>query len=150
MVRQLHQNKGMFITRRAEFSASHVCRIGTRSDEENSRIYGAAAHPNGHGHNFVVEVTMKGDPDAVTGMIIDLKQLKDILAQEVEAPMDHRFLNYEVEPFDKVVPTAENIAIEIWKRLDRRLTSETAKLHRVRLYETANLYVDVDREDAAW
>jgi 6-pyruvoyltetrahydropterin/6-carboxytetrahydropterin synthase len=64
--------------------------------------------------------------------------------------MDHRFLNYEVEPFDKVVPTAENIALEIWKRLDRRLTSETAKLHRVRLYETANLYVDVDREDAAW
>jgi 6-pyruvoyltetrahydropterin/6-carboxytetrahydropterin synthase len=63
--------------------------------------------------------------------------------------MDHRFLNYEVQPFKNVVPTVENMAIEIWKRLDRRLTSETAKLHRVRLYETASLYVDVGREDAA-
>lgn len=149
MATQLHQNGGMFITRKAEFSASHVCRIASRSDEENSRIYGEAAHPNGHGHNFVVEVTVEGDPDAVTGMIIDLKELKDILEQEVEAPMDHRFLNYEVQPFNNVVPTVENMAIEIWKRLDRRLTSETAKLHRVRLYETASLYVDVGREDAA-
>jgi 6-pyruvoyltetrahydropterin/6-carboxytetrahydropterin synthase len=139
--------EGMFITRKAEFSASHVCQIAARRREENQRIYGQDAHPNGHGHNFLLEVTVEGDPDPVTGMILDLKTLKDILEDEVVAPMDHRFLNYEVQPFDNVVPTPENIAIEIWKRIDPRLSAEAARLHRVRLYETADLYVDVLRED---
>lgn len=137
----------MFITRKAEFSASHICRIAARSDGENGQIYGQAAHPNGHGHNFVLEVTVEGNPDAVTGMIVDLKEVKDILEDEVVGPMDHRFLNYEVEPFSKIVPTPENIAIEIWRRLDRRFASQTARLHKVRLYETDDLYVDVLRED---
>ena len=92
----------MLITRRADFSASHFCRAASLSDEENRALFGEEAHPAGHGHNFVLEVSVEGEPDPVTGMIVDLKGLKDILEQEVVAPMDHRFLNYEVEPFGKV------------------------------------------------
>jgi 6-pyruvoyltetrahydropterin/6-carboxytetrahydropterin synthase len=135
----------MYITRKAEFSASHVCRLPGHSDEENHAIYGEAAHPHGHGHNYIVEVTLEGEPDPVTGMIMDLKKLKEILDREIVEPMDHRFLNYEVSPFDTVVPTAENVAQEIWRRLDRSLGGESVgKLRRVRLYETADLYVDIE------
>ena len=100
----------MVITRKVEFSASHVCRDPALSDEENQRIYGMAANPHGHGHNYVVEVSLAGDPDPVTGMVLDLKELKEILKREIVEPYDHRFLNYEVPPFDRVVPTTENIA----------------------------------------
>ena len=137
----------MFITRRAEFSASHVCRLPQLSDRENRELFGEESNPNGHGHNYVVEVTVAGEPDAVTGMVVDLKELKQIIEREVVEPMDHRFLNYEVEPFDKVVPTAENVAFEIWKRLEQRVTWPGVRLARVRLFETADLYVDVAAEE---
>jgi 6-pyruvoyltetrahydropterin/6-carboxytetrahydropterin synthase len=132
----------MFITRKAEFSASHLCRISSLSDAENQKLFGPDANPNGHGHNYIVEVTVEGDPDPRTGMIMDLKDLKQILEEEVVTPMDHRFLNYEVPPFDHVIPTAENVAAEIWRRLDPRI-GQGAKLAKVRLFETADLYVDV-------
>lgn len=133
----------MFVTRKAEFSASHVCCIESLSDEQNHEIFGDAANPNGHGHNYVVEVTVEGDPDRVTGMVVDLTQLKKILEEEVIAPMDHRFLNYEVAPFDRLVPTAENVAGEIWRRLEPRIAGPNARLAKVRLFETADLYVDI-------
>ena len=132
----------MFITRKLEFSASHVCANPALSDEENRRLFGEAANPYGHGHNYVVEVTVEGDPDPVTGMVLDLKELKAILNREVALPYDHRFLNKEVAPFDRTVPTVENIAIDIWNRLQPRLPSPPAKLHSVRVYETPDLFVD--------
>src|SRR5438270_6447399 len=101
----------MLITRRVEFSASHVCRNPALTDEQNHALYGAAANPNGHGHNYILEVTLDGSPDPVTGMVFDLKELKEILNREIVEPMDHRFLNYEVKPFDRVVPTPENVAV---------------------------------------
>ena len=134
----------MFITRKAEFSASHLCRISSLSDAENQKLFGPDANPNGHGHNYIVEVTVEGDPDPRTGMVMDLKDLKQILEEEVVTPMDHRFLNYEVPPFDRVIPTAENVAAEIWRRLDPRI-GQGAKLAKVRLFETTDLYVDVTR-----
>ena len=137
----------MFVTRKAEFSASHVCRVPTLSEEQNRRLFAEDANPNGHGHNYVVEVTVEGDPDPVTGMVIDLKDLKQILEEEVVTPMDHRFLNYEVRPFDKVVPTTANVAQEIWDRLERRIENPPLRLARVRLFETPDLYVDVVREN---
>ncbi len=109
-------------------------------------LFGEGANPNGHGHNYVLEVTIEGDPDPITGMVIDLKELKELLEQEVVAPMDHRFLNFEVSPFGEVIPTTENVAGEIWRRLDWRLKNSHARLAKVRLYETADLYVDVTRE----
>ena len=139
----------MFVTRKAEFSASHLCRIESLSDAKNAQLFGPEANPNGHGHNYILEVTLEGDPDPVSGMVMDLKQLKDVLEEEVVAPMDHRFLNYEVPPFDRIVPTAENIAREIWRRLDPRLSNGRAILAKVRLFEGPELYVDVTREDNA-
>jgi 6-pyruvoyltetrahydropterin/6-carboxytetrahydropterin synthase len=138
----------MFITRKAEFSASHVCRLPSLSEDENRRFFGTGSNPNGHGHNYVVEVTVEGQPDPVTGMIMDLKDLKQILEEEVVEPMDHRFLNHEVPPFDRIVPTAENVAAEIWRRMDQRLKNAAARLFRVRLFETSDLYVDVVRDGA--
>jgi 6-pyruvoyltetrahydropterin/6-carboxytetrahydropterin synthase len=136
----------MFVTRRAEFSASHVCRLDSLSDEENRRLFGASANPHGHGHNYVVEVTVEGEPDPVTGMVIDLQQLKDLIQEEVLEPMDHRFLNYEVKPFDRVIPTAENLAAEIWRRLEGRMSGSRVRLAKIRLFETPDLFVDVVRE----
>jgi len=132
----------MIITRKVEFSASHVCRNPGLSDEENQRVFGLAANPHGHGHNYVVEVSLQGEPDAVTGMVLDLKDLKEILNREIVEPYDHRFLNYEVPPFDTVVPTTENIARDIWGRLESKLCNEKRRLHSIRVYETPDLYVD--------
>jgi 6-pyruvoyltetrahydropterin/6-carboxytetrahydropterin synthase len=136
----------MLLTRRAEFSASHVCADPALSDAENRARYGANANPHGHGHNYALEVTIAGDPDPVTGMVFDLRELKEIMNAEVVDAMDHRFLNREVPPFDRVVPTTENIAVEIWKRLKRRIPGPGARLKNVRLYETADLYVDYGGE----
>jgi len=94
----------------------------------------------------VLEVTIEGDPDPVTGMVFDLRELKEIINAEVVDPMDHRFLNHEVPPFDHTVPTTENIAVEIWKRLHSRIDLPNARLKNVRLYETADLYVDYGGE----
>ncbi len=132
----------MYITRRVEFSASHVCANSAFTDAENRAVYGPAANPRGHGHNYVLEVTLSGDPDPATGMVFDLKRLKDVLNETVVEPMDHRFLNYEVPPFDHVVPTTENLALEVWKRLQPKFESGRARLHNVRVYETEDLYVD--------
>jgi 6-pyruvoyltetrahydropterin/6-carboxytetrahydropterin synthase len=132
----------MLLTRKAEFSASHVCANPSLSDAENRALYGIAANPNGHGHNYVIEITVEGDTDPVTGMVFDLRELKEILNREVVEPMDHRFLNREVPPFDRIVPTTENLAAEIWKRLQTPIDRPGVKLRNVRLYETSDLYVD--------
>ena len=138
----------MFMTRRAEFSASHVCCQPLLSQEENRRLYGLAANPNGHGHNYVLEVTVQGEPDSQSGMIFDLKRLKEIMQEAVIEPMDHRFLNHEVPPFDKIVPTTENVAAEIWRRLTPYFAASPARLSNVRLYETEDLYVDYSGDAA--
>ena len=132
----------VLLTRKAEFSASHVCADPSLSAKENAARYGANANPNGHGHNYVIEVTVEGETDPVTGMVFDLRELKQILNDQVIEPMDHRFLNKEVPPFDHVVPTAENLAAEIWNRLEPRIERRGVRLKNVRLYETADLYVD--------
>lgn len=132
----------MLVTRRVDFSASHICANPLLTEEENRALYGMAAHPKGHGHNYVLEVTLDGDPDAVTGMVFDVKRLKEIINEAVVAPMDHRFLNYEVRPFDRVVPTAENVAVEIWNRLEPYFNGGNARLRNVRLFETEDLFVD--------
>jgi 6-pyruvoyltetrahydropterin/6-carboxytetrahydropterin synthase len=128
----------MLITRKIEFSSSHVCRNPSWTDAENERVYGSAANPHGHGHNYIAEVTLSGDPDPVNGMVMDLKLLKDILNTEIVEPFDHRHLNHEVPPFDRIVPTTENIAVEMWRRLKPVLPG----LHSIRLYETPELFVE--------
>jgi 6-pyruvoyltetrahydropterin/6-carboxytetrahydropterin synthase len=111
-------------------------------------LYGAAANPHGHGHNYVLEVSLTGDPDPVTGMVLDLKELKEILMRQIVEPYDHRFLNYEVPPFDRIVPTAENIARDIWRRLEPHFNNGRGRLHSVRLYETPDLFVDYSGDES--
>lgn len=130
----------IYLTRKCEFSASHYYHNPQWSDEENRRVFGKCANLNGHGHNYTLEVTVKGEIDPTTGFVVDLKQLKDVLNREVVEAMDHRHLNKEVPEFAARIPTAENIAIVIWQRLERKLN--VAKLHRVRLYEMLDLFVD--------
>jgi 6-pyruvoyltetrahydropterin/6-carboxytetrahydropterin synthase len=132
----------MLITRRVEFSASHICSRPDLTPEENQSIYGFQANPKGHGHNYVLEVTLEGEPNPETGMVFDLKTLKEIVDKEVVGPMDHRFLNYEIPPFDQIVPTTENVAIEIWRRLEPHFSHGGPHLKNVRLYETEDLFVD--------
>lgn len=136
----------MLLTRRAEFSASHSCYNPAFTESQNRDLYGEFSGSHGHGHNYTVEVTLEGEPDSVTGMVVDLKLLKDVIQREVIEPMDHRHLNHEVPPFSTVVPTAENLAKEIWQRLHPHLRFENARLHSVRLYETEDQYVDYGGE----
>jgi 6-pyruvoyltetrahydropterin/6-carboxytetrahydropterin synthase len=139
----------MIISKKVEFSASHICRSPQLSDSENERIYGAAANPLGHGHNYIVEVAIEGVPEPVTGMILDLKHLKEILEAEVLNVYDHRLLNREVAPFDRVVPTVENIAIDIWNRLENHIdATRRARLYSVRVHETNELFVEYRGENA--
>jgi len=132
--------KMIHVTRRAEFSASHVYNNPKLSPEENRRIFGKCNNPHGHGHNYTLEVTVAGSINPATGMVVDLKELKTLLEREVLQVMDHKFLNQEVAAFANTIPTTENIAVEIWKLLAPKLSF--GKLHRIRLYETADLYVD--------
>ncbi len=131
----------VYLTRKAEFSDSHYYHNPAFSEEENRRIFGKCNNPNGHGHNYTLEVTVKGEVDPRSGFVVDLKQLKEILHREVLDAMDHRFLNKEVPEFFTKIPTTENLAIAIWHRLTPKL--KAAQLHRVRVYETPNLFVDV-------
>jgi 6-pyruvoyltetrahydropterin/6-carboxytetrahydropterin synthase len=128
------------ITRKAEFSASHRLANPDWSDEKNYEIFGDESKT--HGHNYVLEVTVSGPVHPSHGMIMDLKELKEILNREVVEPWDHRHLNHEAPPFDRVVPTAENLAVEIWNRLEPAVAGGGRRLHGVRLYETPDLYVD--------
>lgn len=137
----------MVITRKADFSASHRCYNPALSEEQNRDLYGERPSSNGHGHNYVIEVSVEGNPDPVTGMIVDLKLVKDIIQRQVIDPMDHRHLNHEVPPFDRVVPTPENLVREIWRRLEPELTFPNAKMSSIRLYETEDLYVDYAGEE---
>ncbi len=130
----------IYLTRKAEFSAAHYYWVDEWPAEENVRVFGKCANKNGHGHNYTLEVTVAGEVDGVTGFVVDLKELKEILEREVVGVYDHRHLNLEVEEFKTMVPTTENIAVAIWRRLDGKIPH--AKLHRVRVYEMADLFAD--------
>jgi 6-pyruvoyltetrahydropterin/6-carboxytetrahydropterin synthase len=121
--------------RRYRFSASHRLHSSRLSEEENRRIYGKCNNPYGHGHNYVVEVSVSGAVDPVTGMIANLADLDTFVEREVIEPFDHKSLNEDVAAFRENVPTTENICKEIFERLKR---FPKAKLERVRVEETGN------------
>jgi 6-pyruvoyltetrahydropterin/6-carboxytetrahydropterin synthase len=135
----------LYLTRKCEFSAAHYYHNPNWSDAENARVFGKCANRNGHGHNYTLEVTVKGDVDRQTGFVMDLKVLKQMLEREVLDALDHRHLNKEVREFREKIPTTENIAIVIWQRIATKL--QQAKLHRVRVYEMDDLFVDYYGEE---
>ncbi|HEY9812877.1 MAG TPA: 6-carboxytetrahydropterin synthase [Candidatus Sericytochromatia bacterium] len=120
------------------FSAAHRLALPTLSYEENCQIYGKCARPNGHGHNYHLEVTVKGEVDSRTGMIVDLVALQKVVEDHVVEPFDHTFLNKDIPYFAEVVPTAENIAIHIGQLLDQPVRQLGAELYKVKLIESPN------------
>jgi 6-pyruvoyltetrahydropterin/6-carboxytetrahydropterin synthase len=133
----------IFLTRRATFSASHYYWNDAWSSEKNEQVFGRCANRNGHGHNYTLEVTVAGEPDPVTGFVVDLKWLKDVMEREVLSVYDHRHLNLETPEFKNAIPTTENIAIAAWKRLAPAIDSEGgAKLTRIRVYETPEIFAE--------
>ena len=116
----------VYLTRKAEFSASHYYNNPEFTPEENQRIFGKCNNPHGHGHNYTLEVTVKGEIDPRSGFVVDLKELKEIMHREVIEIVDHRYLNREVAEFKNLIPTTENLAVTIWKWLNPRLNAGPA------------------------
>jgi len=123
------------LTRRYRFSASHRLHSRRFSEEQNRELYGKCANPLGHGHNYVVEVTVAGPVDPATGMVANLGDLDPFVKREVIEAFDHKYLNQEIEEFGDLVPTTENLCREIYRRLK---PFPAARLERVRIEETSN------------
>jgi 6-pyruvoyltetrahydropterin/6-carboxytetrahydropterin synthase len=130
--------------RRYRFAASHRLHSDRLSKEENYRVYGKCNNPYGHGHNYVVEVSVSGTVDPATGMIVNLADLDNFVAREVIDAFDHKSLNEDVEAFRETVPTTENVCKEIYQRLKR---FPLARLERVRVEETSNNAFEFAGED---
>ena len=130
------------LTRRATFSAAHYYWNPEWSEERNQQVFGRCSNRNGHGHNYTLEVTVSGQVDPVTGFVVDLKWLRDLIEHEVLDAWDHRHLNLETEDFTRTVPTTENIAVAAWKRLEKGITGAGAELSRVRIWETPEIFAE--------
>ena len=135
----------MYVTRREQFAASHRLHNPAWSDERNAAVFGKCNNPAGHGHNYVLEVTVAGDIDPDTGYVVDLKQLKDVIRERVMDTMDHKNLNVDVEALAGVIPTAENIARAIWRLLEPAIPG--GRLYRIVLRETENNTVEYRGEE---
>jgi len=121
--------------RRYHFAASHRLHTSQLSEEENCRVFGKCNNPYGHGHNYVLEVSLSGKIDPATGMIANLADLDAFVERHVLEEFDHHSLNEDVAAFSEKVPTTENLCIEIYRRLQQ---FPNAKLERVRIQETGN------------
>lgn len=130
----------VYVTRKVHFNAAHRLHNPEKSDEWNREMFGPCNHPNWHGHNYVLKVTVAGEPDPETGYVIDLGKLKKVLNENVVDKVDHRNLNLDVDFMEGIIPSTENFAIAIWNELEGELPS--GELHCVRLYETPRNYVE--------
>ena len=128
------------LTHAYEFSAAHRLSCKDLSDEENRRIFGKCSNPNGHGHNYVLEVTVTGPLDEATGTVTDLGHLDRIVRERVVEPFDHKHLNVELAEFATLNPTVENIALVVWNRLVDAL--DRCRLAKVRVWETPKTYAE--------
>ncbi|MBC7693443.1 MAG: 6-carboxytetrahydropterin synthase [Methylotenera sp.] len=126
----------VYLTRKITFCASHRLNSSQLSVEENKRIFGKCNNENGHGHNYTLEVTIKGEIDPKTGMVMNITDLRKIMDTHVADIMDHKHLNLDVEVFKTVNPTAENMIVVIWKLLEPHLAK--GQLFEVKLHETDN------------
>lgn len=124
----------VYVTRKAQFSAAHRLFNPSFTDEQNERVFDKCNNVLGHGHNYTLEVTVRGIPDPETGYVIDLKVLKEILDDVIIDKVDHKHLNYDVDFLRGVIPTVENLCVAFWQELEPRLPS--GQLHRIRLFES--------------
>jgi 6-pyruvoyltetrahydropterin/6-carboxytetrahydropterin synthase len=132
----------VYLTRSVRFSAAHRYHRPEWTEEENRRAFGACSNPHGHGHNYVLEVMVAGEPDPLTGFCVDLAALDRLLREEVVEPLDHRHLNHDVPRFapGQQIPSGENLLVWLWERIQPRI--ERARLVRLRLREDVDLFAD--------
>lgn len=130
----------IYVTKRVEFSASHRLFNPLFDDNKNNEIFDKCNNINGHGHNYVLDVTVAGIPDPETGYVIDLKLLKKIINEELIVYIDHKHLNFDVDFLKGIIPTAEHLAVLFWQKLENKI--KNGKLHKIVIYETANSFVE--------
>ncbi|MDX2061503.1 MAG: 6-carboxytetrahydropterin synthase [Bacteroidia bacterium] len=130
----------VFVTRQVHFNAAHKMVNPAWSAEQNQAVFGPCANENWHGHNYVLEVTLAGEPDPDTGYVFDLAKLKTILDERVLRHLDHKNLNLDVPFLQGIIPSSENLAIAIWQQLLPAVAP--AQLYSVRLYETPRNFVE--------
>lgn len=124
----------VYLTRRTSFSAAHRLWSSELSEAENIAVYEKCANPNGHGHNYILEVTVQGTPDPRTGMVLNLTDLKQAMHEQVVDRVDHKHLNYDVPWLEGCIPTTEVLVMRFWERLQSALPE--GMLYEVKLYET--------------
>jgi 6-pyruvoyltetrahydropterin/6-carboxytetrahydropterin synthase len=134
----------MLVTRREQFNAGHRLFNPSFSDERNLEIFGRCSNPGGHGHNYVLEVTVEGEPDPATGYVYDLGELGSLMRKQIIEDVDHRNLNTDVDWMRGVIPTAENLAGAFWDRLEPHLPS--GLLYSVRVVETDKNWAERRRD----
>lgn len=135
----------VYLTRRTSFSASHRLWSSALSEAENVALYEKCANPHGHGHNYVLEVTVCGTPDPQTGMVLNLTELKRIINERVIDWVDHKHLNYDVSWLEGCIPTTEVLVMKFWERLESAFPS--GLLYEVRLVETENNWASYRGEE---
>jgi 6-pyruvoyltetrahydropterin/6-carboxytetrahydropterin synthase len=134
----------VYVTRKTEFSAAHRLFNPKFSDEQNEKVFDICNNLYGHGHNYLLEVTVAGSPDKDTGYVIDLKILKKIIDEEIIRKVDHKHLNFDVDFLKDIIPTAENIAMKFWEILYPKI--KNGKLYSIKLYESDKNFVEYKGE----
>lgn len=132
----------IYITRRERFSAAHKLANSNWSEEKNLETFGKCSNPNWHGHNYILHVTVKGNPHPDTGFVVDLSALSDLIHKEIIQHVDHKNLNVDVEFTKDIMTSTENIAIAFWRKLVAPVSELGATLHCVKLQETENNFVE--------
>jgi len=131
----------VYLTRRERFNAAHKLWVKDWSKKKNKAVFGKCANKNWHGHNYELFVTVKGQPDPMTGFVMDAKQLSTLIRKKITAQLDHSNLNLDVKFIPKdIQPTTENLVILIWKQLEPHI--KDCQLHSIRLHETENIYAE--------
>lgn len=132
----------VFVTRRERFNAAHKLHIPAWSDEKNMEVFGKCSNPNWHGHNYELYVTVKGNPDPVTGFVMDLKRLSVLIKEKVITKLDHKNINLDVDFMHGKMPSTEVLAQAIWEQLAGEIAASGGQLHCIKLYETENNFVE--------
>lgn len=132
----------IYVTRKEHFNAAHKLYQEKWSEEKNRQVFGKCANANWHGHNYTLYVTVKGEPDAETGYVVDLKKLSVLIRERVTEELDHKNINLDVPWMKDILASTENLAIQIWKRLQPIIEEWNCTLHCVKLYETENNFVE--------
>ena len=130
----------VYVTRKVHFNAAHRLHNPNRSDQWNRETFGACNNPNWHGHNYVLEVTVAGEPSPETGYVVDLGELRRIVEERIVNRCDHKNLNLEVDFLAGIIPSTEHLVVAFWRQLDGFIPA--GRLHRIRLYETERNFAD--------